>query len=128
MLNVRIRCPWCMVFPAIHLLRAVSDHLDLLRPVQPPPEESDPKVLRQFDYERRVAELAFGEDADELGGLIAGGRDWMQLTDTEHCGKMSVLLSLLAIWHSQNDKVLVFSHRVRMLKIIRSYVEREQHP
>jgi hypothetical protein len=43
----------------------------------------------KFDYERRVAELAFGDDADELGGLTAGGRDWMQLTDTEHCGKVA---------------------------------------
>jgi SNF2 family DNA or RNA helicase len=39
---------------------------------------------------------------------------------------MTVLLNLLAIWHAAGDKVLVFSHRVRMLKIIQAYVERER--
>jgi len=51
-----------------------------------------------------VAELAFGEDADDLGGLVAGGSSWVQFTDTQHCGKMVVLLTLMANWHAAGDK------------------------
>jgi hypothetical protein len=37
-----------------------------------------------------MAELAFGEDAEELGGVVASGSSWIDLTDTAHSGKVGV--------------------------------------
>ncbi|KAI8476709.1 MAG: P-loop containing nucleoside triphosphate hydrolase protein [Monoraphidium minutum] len=133
--NAFIKCPWCLCLPVISKLRDVASHLDLLRPApidgaaeyKARRQASDAPRGRGFDYERDMAALAFGEEAAELGGLVAGGGGWIDLTDTAHCGKMVVLLSLLAQWHAQGDKVLIFSNRRRMLQIIEKFVMREQY-
>ncbi|CRK45257.1 hypothetical protein BN1723_019675, partial [Verticillium longisporum] len=36
----------------------------------------------------------------------------------EFCGKWKVLKKLLKFWHENGDKVLVFSHSVRLLRIL----------
>jgi len=40
------------------------------------------------------------------------------LVNPEFCGKWKVLKKLLKFWHSNGDKVLVFSHSVRLLRIL----------
>lgn len=125
--NAKLPCPWCLMLPAVQLLRDVANHLDLLRPKASVLDHADPKIRRQAQHQRSVAALAFGDEADDLGGLVAGGSNWVQLTDVQHCGKMVVLLHLLAQWHANGDKVLIFSHRVRMLKIIEAFVQREKY-
>ncbi|KIZ07479.1 Putative DNA repair and recombination protein RAD26-like protein [Monoraphidium neglectum] len=102
--NTVIKCPWCLIFPVVGKLRDVASHLDLLRPSAEEGQHQEYRKRRRFEYECAVAKLALGEEAEELGGLVAGGHSWLQLTDTQHCGKMVVLLSLLAQWHEQNDK------------------------
>jgi hypothetical protein len=44
-----------------------------------------------------VAKLALGEEAEELGGLVAGGHSWLQLTDTQHCGKVRLHERMCAV-------------------------------
>jgi superfamily II DNA/RNA helicase len=39
-------------------------------------------------------------------------------SNPEFCGKWKVLKKLLKWWHANNDKVLVFSHSVRLLKML----------
>lgn len=39
--------------------------------------------------------------------------------DLEYCGKWKVLSEFLGIWHSNGVKVLVFSHSVRLLEILK---------
>jgi hypothetical protein len=53
-----------------------------------PLDPSLPPPAPQFEYEKAVAALALGDDADALGGLVAGGSSWIQFTDTQHCGKV----------------------------------------
>ncbi|KMT06049.1 hypothetical protein BVRB_7g163780 [Beta vulgaris subsp. vulgaris] len=42
----------------------------------------------------------------------------MGLSDAKDCGKMRALERLMASWLSHGDKVLLFSHSVRMLDIL----------
>lgn len=67
MQNARI-CPSCIGFPILHLLRNICNHLELIK-ADKQLEETDPE---KFYQDLDVADLVLGEDADQLGGLIAG--------------------------------------------------------
>lgn len=56
----------------------------------------------EAEYRERVAELAFGEDAAELGGLLLDN-NLQRNCDTSSCGKAGVLLRLLALWKSEGQ-------------------------
>ena len=101
------------VFPAIATLQKLSNHLALLIPHG---NDQDEKRAR------------------ELNSLqIAMPKHWRQLyaerdhikhmANPEFCGKWRILKKLMHFWHSQqdaNNKVLVFSHSVRLLKMLQS--------
>jgi hypothetical protein len=59
--RVPIYCPWCLMLPTVNLLRSVSDHLDLLRPVAAAADSADRRVRRQ------VRLFAWGRGAGDLG-------------------------------------------------------------
>ena len=59
------------------------------------------KAELEARYRESVAELAFGEDADALGGLTLD-RSFARSSDTVACGKAEVLLRLLAVWAAEN--------------------------
>ncbi|KAG8627363.1 hypothetical protein KVT40_004846 [Elsinoe batatas] len=100
-----------MVFPALATLQKLSNHLAMLIPTG-----SDPKEKQEKD----------------VGWLqIAIPDTWRDLWDTrdsimnfanqEFCGKWIVLKKLLRFWHQDaeaGNKVLVFSHSVRLLRML----------
>jgi SNF2 family DNA or RNA helicase len=44
----------------------------------------------------------------------------LKQSQREFCGKWKVLKRLLDYWHSNGDKVLVFSHSVRLLRLMKT--------
>jgi hypothetical protein len=65
--RVPIRCPWCLMLPAINLLRAVSDHLDLLRPAAAVADASDRRLQRQVSAGGAGAARAGSEERRGAG-------------------------------------------------------------
>ncbi|KAF5658413.1 DNA repair protein [Fusarium heterosporum] len=97
-----------IVFPSMMVLQKLANHLTLLVPQTTDLEtkhESDLNTLRtclpdtwKYVYDNR----------DRIKNLV----------NPEFCGKWKVLKKLLKFWHSNGDKVLVFSHSVRLLRIL----------
>ncbi|DBA69980.1 TPA: hypothetical protein ACH3X2_012333 [Trebouxia sp. C0005] len=119
----RLRCPFCLILPCLTILQKISNHLELVK--GNPQDQQDRDVRRNMKYERdtAVAELVLGEDLDQVGGAGADN-NFMTLSDSSTCGKMTALAKLLDLWYQQEsaNKVLVFSHSVRMLDIIERLV------
>ncbi|KAJ5933452.1 DNA excision repair protein ERCC-6-like 2 [Penicillium verhagenii] len=96
------------VFPAIHVLQKLSNHLALLIP-----QGNDPQERQEKD--REMLEIAL---PDQWEGLYRARDSIMNFANPEFCGKWKVLKKLLKWWHSNGDKVLIFSHSVRLLKML----------
>ncbi|GMH36245.1 hypothetical protein BSKO_04113 [Bryopsis sp. KO-2023] len=115
-LQGRLDCPHCLVLPVLSLLRKISNHLELVKADRQHDED-------QAQRDREVAELILGNDLDTHGGGDVR-QNFLNVSDSSHCGKMAALETLMKLWHSQHDKVLIFSHSVRMLGIIERVVLR----
>ena len=114
----QMRCPYCVGLPCVNILRKVSNHLELLKP----DPTDDP---RKFARDVEVAKLALGEDAEELGGADRADVNFDRVSSAKHCGKMLALEKLLALWHRQNDKVILFSVSTRLLDILEKFLVRK---
>ena len=55
---------------------------------------------------------------DQWQGLMETKRSILHYANPEFCGKWKILKKLLRFWHDNGDKVLVFSHSVRLLKML----------
>ncbi|KAK4104658.1 hypothetical protein N658DRAFT_464398 [Parathielavia hyrcaniae] len=102
--------PWMsIVFPSIMTLQKISNHLTLLIPSAHDPNDKQ-------NSELKALQTCVPEDWEEL----YRNRDSMlNLANPEFCGKWKILRKLLRFWHESGDKVLVFSHSVRLLRILR---------
>ncbi|KAI5860288.1 P-loop containing nucleoside triphosphate hydrolase protein [Durotheca rogersii] len=97
-----------MVFPIVNSLQKLSNHLNLIIP-----QTSD--VLDKHKRELRFLQVAMPHN----WATHYNSRDsLMSLANPEYCGKWKVLKKLLKFWHTNGDKVLVFSHSVRLLRIL----------
>ncbi|KAJ5130377.1 uncharacterized protein N7515_006416, partial [Penicillium bovifimosum] len=96
------------VFPAITVLQKLSNHLAILIPQGVDPKE---KQEKNKDW----LELAL---PDKWEDLYRSRDSIVNYANPEFCGKWKVLRKLLKWWHSNGDKVLVFSHSVRLLKML----------
>ncbi|KAJ6092700.1 DNA excision repair protein ERCC-6-like 2 [Penicillium sp. IBT 16267x] len=96
------------VFPAIAVLQKLSNHLALLIP-----QGNDPKERQE--KEKEMLQIAL---PDQWEDLYRSRDSIMNYANPEFCGKWKVLRKLLKWWHSNGDKVLVFSHSVRLLKML----------
>ncbi|KAJ5500181.1 Helicase C-terminal [Penicillium expansum] len=96
------------VFPAINVLQKLSNHLAILIP-----QGADPKEKQEKD--RDYLELALPEQWEDL---YRSRDSIVNYANPEFCGKWKVLRKLLKWWHSNGDKVLIFSHSVRLLKML----------
>ena len=96
------------VFPCIATLQKVANHVALLIPQS---TDSGDKQSKDLDN----LQIAF---PDEWKELYRQRDSIMNYANAEFCGKWRVLKKLLAFWHGNNDKVLVFSHSVRLLKML----------
>ncbi len=97
-----------MVFPIIAILQKLSNHLALLIPSQ-----SDPPEKRQRDLDFLMEMVP-----DRWQELYSKRDSLFNLANPEFCGKWKVLKKLLRFWHANGDKVLVFSHSVKLLKML----------
>lgn len=96
------------VFPTISNLRRLSNHIGLLIP-----QSSD--AQEKQDRDLNVLQTAMPAQWEEL----YTSRDAIiHFSNPEFCGKWKVLKKLLEWWHHNGDKVLVFSHSVRLLKML----------
>ena len=95
-------------FPGMATLQKISNHLALLIPQGVDPREKQDKDLQTL-------EIAIPDQARHLYHT----RDSIiNYANPEFCGKWKVLRKLLKWWHVNGDKVLVFSHSVRILKML----------
>ncbi|KAL1985675.1 hypothetical protein VTN96DRAFT_7542 [Rasamsonia emersonii] len=96
------------VFPAIANLQKLSNHLAILIP-----QGIDPKEKQEKDLE--MLQIAV---PDRWRELYRSRDSIINYANPEFCGKWKVLRKLLKWWHANGDKVLVFSHSVRLLKML----------
>jgi len=95
------------VFPAILNLQKLSNHLAILIP-----QGTDPKEKQDKDLEMLQVALP-----DQWRELYRNRDSILNDSNPEFCGKWKILKKLLRFWHGNGDKVLVFSHSVRVLKM-----------
>ncbi|KAI9773117.1 MAG: hypothetical protein M1840_008238 [Geoglossum simile] len=96
------------VFPAISNLQKLSNHLAILIP-----QGSDLPEKQAKDLEMLQIVLP-----DRWRELYSNRDSILNFSNPEFCGKWKILKKLLKFWHSNGDKVLVFSHSVRLLKML----------
>lgn len=96
------------VFPTMMILQRLSNHLAMLIP-----GSQDPKDKQEKDAE--VLQLALPEKWKDL---YRTRDNIINYANQDFCGKWRVLKKLLRFWHQNGDKVLVFSHSVRLLKML----------
>ncbi len=96
------------VFPAIVTLQKIANHLALLIPLSTAPKDQQDKDLDNL-------QVAI---PDQWKELYRQKDSIMNFANQEFCGKWKVLKRLLQFWYAGGDKVLVFSHSVRLLKML----------
>ncbi|KAG5941324.1 hypothetical protein E4U53_007430 [Claviceps sorghi] len=101
--------PWqAVVFPSMIVLQKLANHLALLTPSTTDMDEKHEKELRTLQTCMPDKWKPMYEQRDQIRNLV----------NPEFCGKWKVLKKLLRFWHQHGDKVLVFSHSVRLLRIL----------
>ena len=97
------------VFPAISALQKLSNHLAILIPQSSDSSEKQDKDL----------ELLRTCVPEQWRKLYAERDSILHYSNPEFCGKWRILKKLLKFWHGEgSNKVLVFSHSVRLLKML----------
>lgn len=96
------------VFPAISNLQKISNHLAILIPQGTDTKEKQDKDLNML-------QIAV---PDQWRQLYRNRDSILNFSNPEFCGKWKILKKLLRFWHGNGDKVLVFSHSVRLLKML----------
>ena len=96
------------VFPAISNLQKLSNHLGILIPQSTDPKEKQDKNLEMLQIAVPSEWRALYRSRDSI----------LNYSNPEFCGKWKILKKLLRFWHGNGDKVLVFSHSVRLLKML----------
>ena len=97
------------VFPMLMTLQKLSNHLFLLVPNSESNKEQHDKDLDKL-------KIAAPEKWREM---YRNRENILEYSNPEYCGKWKVLRKLLQLWRDNGDKVLVFSHSVKLLKMLR---------
>ncbi|KAI1501899.1 P-loop containing nucleoside triphosphate hydrolase protein [Biscogniauxia marginata] len=97
-----------MVFPIIMSLQKLSNHFSLIIPRT---ADTPEKHRKEIKFLQAAMPLSWKEHYISRDSML-------NLANPEYCGKWKVLKKLLKFWHDNGDKVLVFSHSVRLLKIL----------
>ena len=99
------------VFPAISTLQKISNHLANLIP-----QGNDPSDKQAKDLD--TLQLCLPDQWEEL---YATRDNMLNYANPKFCGKWHVLRKLLQFWHDEGgNKILVFSHSVRLLKMLQT--------
>ncbi|KAK0385989.1 hypothetical protein NLU13_5704 [Sarocladium strictum] len=97
-----------VVFPGMVTLQKLANHLTLLTPSTTDLEDKHEQELRRLKVCLPDTWKELYEHRDQIRYLV----------HPEYCGKWKVLKRLLAYWEKSGDKALVFSHSVRLLRIL----------
>ncbi|KYK60495.1 SNF2-related protein [Drechmeria coniospora] len=97
-----------IVFPSIITLQKLANHLTLLIPSTTDLEPRHESELRTLQTCMPTRWKTLYENRDQIRNLV----------NPDFCGKWMILKKLLRFWHSGGDKVLIFSHSVRLLRIL----------
>ena len=98
------------VFPAIQNLQKISNHLAILIPQSSDMHEKQAKDLEML----RIALPDMWKDLYRERDSI------LNYANVDFCGKWKIMKKLLKYWNDEGgNKVLVFSHSVRLLKMLR---------
>lgn len=98
------------MFPCMISLQKLANHLALLLPMSSDPNEKQAKDLENL----QTACPDNWKDMYRIRDSV------LHQSQREFCGKWKVLKRLLDFWHGNGDKVLVFSHSVRLLRLLKS--------
>lgn len=96
------------VFPCMQKLRDLSNHVALMIPGG----EADPE---RHDKDLEMLKIACPNVWQDL---YRSRDSIMTYANAAFCGKWKVLKKLLKLWYENGDKVLVFSHSVKLLKML----------
>ncbi|KAI4087005.1 MAG: hypothetical protein LQ344_007101 [Seirophora lacunosa] len=96
------------VFPSMQMLQKLSNHLAMLIP-----QSTDPRDRQDKDLETLQTAVP-----DRWQDLYRNRDSILNYSNPEFCGKWKILKKLLTFWHANGDKVLVFSHSVKLLKML----------
>ncbi|KAG2411890.1 hypothetical protein HFD88_009446 [Aspergillus terreus] len=96
------------VFPAMAVLQKLSNHLAILIP----------QAIDSNDKQEKDKEMLEIAVPDQWQQLYRTRDSIVNYANPDFCGKWKVLRRLLKWWHANGDKVLVFSHSVRLLKML----------
>lgn len=96
------------VFPCLQTLQKLSNHVALLLPDSDTDQEKHDRELERLQTALPEQWKSLYDNRDNI----------VNFANQEFCGKWRVLKKLLQHWHSQGDKVLVFSHSVRLLRML----------
>ncbi|TLS25690.1 hypothetical protein PpBr36_07423 [Pyricularia pennisetigena] len=99
-----------LVFPCILTLQNLANHLTLIVPKIGEPGDKAEKHLARL-------RICVPDKWEQLYKLRDSPLIQM---DPEFCGKWRVLKDLLKFWEANGDKVLVFSHSVKLLQVLRA--------
>ncbi|KAI6524262.1 hypothetical protein MCOR10_004952 [Pyricularia oryzae] len=99
-----------LVFPCILTLQNLANHLTLIVPKIGEPGDKAEKSLARL-------RICVPDKWEQLYKLRDSPLIQM---DPEFCGKWRVLKDLLKFWEGNGDKVLVFSHSVKLLQVLRA--------
>jgi SNF2 family DNA or RNA helicase len=97
------------IFPCMITFQKLANHLALIVPMFTDNQEKQAKDLQTLELACPSTFKNLFQIRDNI--LVQSQR--------EFCGKWKVLRRLLDFWHSNGDKVLIFSHSVRLLRLLR---------
>jgi len=97
------------IFPCMVTFQKLANHLALIVPMSTENQEKQAKDLQTLELACPTTFKSLFQIRDNI--LVQSQR--------EFCGKWKVLRRLLDFWHSNGDKVLIFSHSVRLLRLLR---------
>jgi SNF2 family DNA or RNA helicase len=97
------------IFPCMVTLQKLANHLALIVPQS---SESREKQVKDIELLQTACPRSW-KDLFRIRDSI------LNQSQREFCGKWKVLRRLLDFWHSNGDKVLIFSHSVRLLRLLR---------
>ncbi|KAI1177162.1 P-loop containing nucleoside triphosphate hydrolase protein [Nemania sp. FL0916] len=97
-----------LTFPLIISLQKLANHFNLLMP-----RSAD--LADKYERELRILRAAAPANWESH---YANRDSILNLANPEYCGKWKVLKKLLEFWNKNGDKVLIFSHSVRLLNIL----------
>jgi SNF2 family DNA or RNA helicase len=97
------------MFPCMVTLQKLANHLALIVPISSDLKDKQAKDLQTLET----------ACPDNWKDLFRIRDNILNQSQREFCGKWKVLRRLLDFWHANGDKVLIFSHSVRLLRLLR---------